>query len=88
MHFVWVIYILEHTCEFSMWNLRTQLSPFPRSQIGIYFLLSEGVSGLEDGGPLQMAALGFKRIFCPEISSRLAQLLELTGSKERKVVIC
>jgi len=52
LHFVWVIYILEHTCEFSMWNLRTQLSPFPRSQIGIYFLLSEGVSGLEDGGPL------------------------------------
>ena len=52
LHFVWVIYILEHTCEFSMWNLRTQPSPFPRSQIGIYFLLSERVSGLEDGGPL------------------------------------
>ena len=44
LHFVWVIYILEHTCEFSMWNLRTQLSPFPRSQIGIYFLLSEWIN--------------------------------------------
>lgn len=95
IHFVWVIYILGHTCEFSMWNLRTQSSTFPWSQMGIYFLISEGGFWARGWGTShrwgnfsQMVALGLKRIFCREISSRLARLLELTGREEQKVVIC
>lgn len=91
----WVIYILGHTCEFSVWNLRTQSSTFPWRQMGIYFLISEGGFWARGWGTShrwgnfsQMAVLGLKRIFCREISSRLARLLELTGREEQKVVIC
>lgn len=62
-------------------EFKTQLSTFPQSQIGIYFLLSEGFLGLRMGDLLQMA-LGFERNFCQEISSQTCPTIRAHGGKE------